>query len=237
MDAYTLIDNCFKEGHDKVNIVYSNGSKDSLRLFMSTSGVLAYKKKGSTRHGYAVSGLSGIIDVSPCTTKKQLTVKEDYLNNLSKFKKLFATKCHPNLWTDLQEGYAKLDVDLFDKFMKAQGTDTNDRHEMYKSLCAFCKDNDIHILTENRYKTTTLTSNKRNKWDKYPESIVEKIKDHLDKKEDFHYYWNANYDVSMEGKQCDSGYKGWFSLEFKGCGNGHYYLLVNENLAVFAEDD
>ena len=31
--------------------------------------------------------------------------------------------------------------------------------------------------------------------------------------------------------------KAWYSEEYRGCGNGHYYLALNENVAWFCEDD
>ena len=32
-------------------------------------------------------------------------------------------------------------------------------------------------------------------------------------------------------------YRGFYSEEFKGCGNGHYYLLFDATHAIFYEDD
>ena len=45
----------------------------------------------------------------------------------------------------------------------------------------------------------------------------------------------VSYDVTFEysaGKQ-----KAWYSEEYRNCGNGHYYLAVDHNTAVFCEDD
>ena len=45
----------------------------------------------------------------------------------------------------------------------------------------------------------------------------------------------ANYDVSVEydpGKQ-----KGWYSEEYRNCGNGHYYLMLDGSTALFCEND
>lgn len=45
----------------------------------------------------------------------------------------------------------------------------------------------------------------------------------------------TNYDVSFE-YNAELG-KAWYSEEYKGCGNGHYYLALDNNLALFCEDD
>lgn len=62
------------------------------------------------------------------------------------------------------------------------------------------------------------------------------IKKALSDKTDYHTGCiPVNYDVSFDynaGKK-----KAWYSEEYKGCGNGHYYLAVDHNTAVFCEDD
>lgn len=48
----------------------------------------------------------------------------------------------------------------------------------------------------------------------------------------------TSYDVSFELKFSDDSYpRAWYSEEYHGCGNGHYYLALSENLAIFCEDD
>lgn len=45
----------------------------------------------------------------------------------------------------------------------------------------------------------------------------------------------VNYDVSF---QYDAEKKkAWYSEEYRNCGNGHYYLALDNNLALFCEDD
>ena len=45
----------------------------------------------------------------------------------------------------------------------------------------------------------------------------------------------AGYDVTYEFDP--ERMKAWYSEEYRGCGNGHYYLAFDENLAVFCEND
>ena len=44
----------------------------------------------------------------------------------------------------------------------------------------------------------------------------------------------SSYDVSYS---YDGDSKAWYSEEFRGCGNGHYYLALDESHAMFYEDD
>lgn len=45
----------------------------------------------------------------------------------------------------------------------------------------------------------------------------------------------ASYDVSFEYSPEQN--KAWYSEEFRGCGNGHYYLALNSTHALFYEND
>lgn len=45
----------------------------------------------------------------------------------------------------------------------------------------------------------------------------------------------VNYDNSFE-YNAEKG-MAWYSEEYRDCGNGHYYLALNENVAWFCEDD
>ncbi len=45
----------------------------------------------------------------------------------------------------------------------------------------------------------------------------------------------AGYDVSFEYDAEKK--KAWYSEEFRGCGNGHYYIALDANTALFVEDD
>ena len=45
----------------------------------------------------------------------------------------------------------------------------------------------------------------------------------------------VNYDVSYEYNAETK--KAWYSEEYINCGNGHYYLAIDENTAIFCEND
>ena len=46
------------------------------------------------------------------------------------------------------------------------------------------------------------------------------------------------YDMSVSTKTYENGDKwGWLSMEYKDCGNGHYYLLINDNDFIYTDKD
>lgn len=70
--------------------------------------------------------------------------------------------------------------------------------------------------------------------------VKEQIKEAMAQKRDTLQVARTSYDVSFELRQPtkDVPYiRAWYSEEYKGCGNGHYYLALSENCAIFCEND
>ena len=49
--------------------------------------------------------------------------------------------------------------------------------------------------------------------------------------------WENGYDNSVEIANRDGEKLAWYSEEYRGCGNGHYYLMFDATHAIFYEDD
>ena len=65
--------------------------------------------------------------------------------------------------------------------------------------------------------------------------IKEEIAQRLEKKESCMFSARVSYDVSFE---YNAEYKrAWYSEEYKNCGNGHYYLAIDNTTAVYYEVD
>ena len=71
------------------------------------------------------------------------------------------------------------------------------------------------------------------KWDN--KRIKDEIKKRLESKTDYTARETVGYDVSFEYKADHN--KAWYSEEYRGCGNGHYYLALNNSQALFCEND
>jgi hypothetical protein len=61
------------------------------------------------------------------------------------------------------------------------------------------------------------------------------IKEALKNKKETSASGRTNYDVSFSYNPTVQ--KAWYSEEFRGCGNGHYYLALDATHALFYEDD
>ena len=67
------------------------------------------------------------------------------------------------------------------------------------------------------------------------EYVLARIKAALEHKVESRESARASYDVSFSYNPELS--KAWYSEEYKGCGNGHYYLALDAAHALFYEDD
>ena len=92
-----------------------------------------------------------------------------------------------------------------------------------------------HIITDYIWELSdcTLKSMYFGKWDNT--TIKDNIRRALAEKKKHSESVTVNYDVSFEYNP--ELKKAWYSEEYRNCGNGHYYLALSENTAVFAEND
>ena len=83
-----------------------------------------------------------------------------------------------------------------------------------------------------RHRPTTVATQGAAQWTRNA------IASHFALREDFSRHWRSSYDCTASGRRCPDGvYRAWLSAEYKDCGNGHYYLLLDGFHAIFAEDD
>ncbi|MBR2870678.1 MAG: hypothetical protein IKB98_04810 [Clostridia bacterium] len=92
-----------------------------------------------------------------------------------------------------------------------------------------------HIITDYIWELSecTLKSMYFGKWDNA--IIKDNIRRALAEKKKHSESVTVSYDVSFEYNP--ELKKAWYSEEYRNCSNGHYYLALSENTAVFAEND
>ena len=66
-------------------------------------------------------------------------------------------------------------------------------------------------------------------------SCKENIRNAIKDKKDISVSERVQYDVSFNYDASKNA--AWYSEEYRGCGNGHYYIALDENMAWFCEDD
>lgn len=74
-----------------------------------------------------------------------------------------------------------------------------------------------------------------NTW--YAEREKHNLHTAIEEKRNYSAKWKNGYDCSVEVSFDNGMARGWYSEEYVGCGNGHYYLLFDEKHAIFYEND
>jgi hypothetical protein len=220
------------KAHDKqtFTITWSNGTKTKNRLFVSSNGMLCEFKKGCRRWGYPISPYN-IVSIE-CIVKKVVTPVDIFRRNVKNVIKYLSAS---GLWSPMLET-AKVFLTLPDEvLLKA-----NDNWDTYHALMNgdlkgyqwFGIDCFFHLFTDKAIKTVNY-----DRWSR--EYDTKAVADHIANKQRYSIKWRKGYDNSLELKFEDNCpyHRGWYSEEYKDCGNGHYYFLLDEKHVLFGEND
>jgi len=209
----------------KAVINYEDGTVRDARLVISSNDELMMLAKGRRRYGYELWRTCrdhGEIKAIILTIPDRITPAQAYVKDLRRLQDYVRKHGDPRLWDDYR---AKLEAITDDKIAQLEQTDCASHYEAWKLA------GEIGLPRIEGFKTLTLKSCKA------PVYVIEGIRKALGR-EAFAYAWRGSYDYSVSGKRCDDGvYRAWLSAEYRGMGNGHYYLLIDAEHAIFCEDD
>lgn len=208
-----------------IGAVGTNGRKD--RFFISDGGDLCRFKPRSRQRGYPVyaSDLESykqfVFPASPLTGDEKL--KKEY-RLIEKYKRMAGEASFTNHF--IRDCVALPDFEMWRTDLVEPSSWEKDKEARPKTLY------ELHITTGTNIDGKVISLNRIAK--KYPreiESLREAIRDKLARIV-IGGRWAkfAGYDISIETEyNTESGdFRGFLSLEYAGCGNGYYYLLIND---------
>ena len=218
-----------KSIHDSNNynflVTYANGDKDRKRLFISRDGYVCEFKKRSRTRGRCISCEELWRSVEPIAQNTdKVTICRRNTKNIIKY--LTAS----GLWPDILENMKKLQQ------LKDEDLEYLNKCDYYEHG-EYLKDRGIEHISVDMYlslisKRGIITINwggATNEW------IKRGWLNALSEKRKYSMRWTVNYDNSVEYNP--EGNRAWYSEEYRGCGNGHYYILLDEKHAAFREDN
>ena len=234
--TYDQIKQVVKEnGVGRYLLVYSDGRKEIRRLAIGSCGSLLEMCKKSKRYGCYIYP-KNVVDIKPIKTEPQSEMGK--LLKLYKKAKNVWLKAHPNLWEDYAEGYKNITDKEVELFLFAHAGDS-DLYERFKEFLNSkgCETYSLFYGVNVVYLSSLKPT--RSGWEEY-EKMMKELKHNLDNKINCEYHWQGFYDYSLRVnfKDYKNGYGcAFLSCEYRGCGNWHYYYLVNEKMAIHVEDD
>lgn len=225
------------------NVRLKNGKLKKMKLFIA-DGEPCYIAKGKSNYGYVLTAHDGIEEwVSIDFPTKRTTEKEKFHKRLKRVIKLLEAS---GLWSELLTSFKAINDNYFDEVynMLFKVYDKNEPHEAwsgnYNNYNKWFETHNLphiscdmfHALNMDKgIKTFNLHSYEK-------ERITNAILEHINEKTEYHYAWRKGYDNRLTldlGK--DGVMRGWYSEEYLNCGNGHYYIMLDANHALYCEDD
>lgn len=199
------------------NLFVVDGEKK--RLFFSANGNICEFAKHSTKRGYILSD-STISNIKSC-----LPFSADITLLYKRLGMLISKLEKSGLWSDLKDSLKKLHSYGFDEFKRYASLDHTQCKEWEDS-------HNAHIGLDNLIGTLKMGFKSINFDSDYLKKHVSQC---LSQRVELRTAWRKGYDNSIE--YSPSRNKAWYSEEYKNCGNGHYYLMINATQAIFCEND
>lgn len=240
MDYYKAKDYILKEiektGFKRQSFIVktNSGKRKQMQMFIADNGLLCYKTNARANFGYSLSFYE-IEDWASVTVKKPFQASVKLVRKRAKECVDMLTKS--GLWSDIKEGMEqvlKMSDSEIAQFIK-------DGKEDYYTHVWKNEEGRYPFMVSKEYFGNLLA---KRCWSSIPfatwsrERLTKELGEHIDKRENYKYDWSNGYDCSVEVHYDEDGVgRGWMSMEYVGCANGHYYLLLDEKHAMFYEDD
>lgn len=241
-DFYKQLKDDYKEDKSpkSYRVVFEDGTKKVMRTFWSNHDRIAYHGKGMKTHGYSISYYPyyNIATITLIRHKSQADL-DIFLSKRIK-KRMLAAKAmleKSGLWQDILKEINDVLSMGEDTIMEiAKAINMGSYEHFYKEATKDGKFPFIH--------TTQVFESFASKrcWTSIPyerEIHQRLIREAIKNGTRYGTGWHGSYDyyVEVSTSKEDGKARGWFSAEYKNCGNGHYYLLFDESHAIFYEDD
>lgn len=221
-EIINIIEQSYNEDRNKNFIVIIDGKKHKKKLFVSGNNlVYEYAKRNK---GYECFDTDKWSEIYPQPKTDNTTLMRKRLN------KVYVYLCKSGLW-----GKYKKDVEFL---LSLSNTDLQKLVESnYETYCKFKEQNGLHISGDMFFNLLSKGI-KTIKYEKYTslEDSADFAKAIKERKE-FSRKWYNCYDISIDCKPVQDDMYAWYSEEYKGCLNGHYYIALDEKHVWFCEDD
>lgn len=221
----------------RVNLI--GGGSKIVRLWQTDDGRIAIMDKGRKKWGHELSSWSDHYE--DWATLR--LVEHDEIDYYKRFVKRATDALkmlnETGLWKDIKESIEH----FFNLSETEQRELVNDimtnsyelfYHEVYKENGKYSWVSGYQVFEAFARKTCWKSIAWR-KWER--ERMSAEVAECIKNGKKFHRRWENGYDNTVEVDEKDGYKRAWYSEEYRGCGNGHYYLMFDATHAIFYEDD
>ena len=220
----------------RVNLL--GGGSKIVRLWKADDGRIAIMGKGRKKWGHELSCYDHYEDWATLRL-----VEHDEIDYHKRFVKratdALKMLTESGLWPDIKqsiEHFFALTESEQKELVNDIMTDSYELfyHEIYKENGKYSWVSGYQAF-ESFVRKTCWKSIAWHKWER--ERMSAEVAECIKNGTDFHRRWENGYDNSVEIANRDGKKLAWYSEEYRGCGNGHYYLMFDATHAIFYEDD
>jgi hypothetical protein len=219
----------------------TNGKTKVVRLWLSEMGSVCIMGKGKkTRGHYLNSGYyqetQDWVSLVPCS--EDVNYLKRTIQRARKTREILAKS---GLWEEIREeieAFLELPQEQIEEFVKDAREDFYEL--VYMEIRKFGEGKYPWLSTYQVFDTIVNSKRcfKSPKIDRHRSFIKKDISTAIESKTNYHSRWTNGYDNTISVEVCKDGkFRGWYSEEYRQCGNGHYYLLFDATHAIFYEDD
>lgn len=228
--AKKIVSEALEQGVKYFKIIFLDGTVKKTRLTIYYDDIHEYAK-GCRRYVYSLPiPYSKVKEIQPMSGKKysDLLVADVLYHG-----RAFWQKRHINLWPEGEKWASLSDNEILALSMGFMNDIQGLKEYLYEQDFIMYGFPDWKKVI---YLSSCHPADKRQK-EEFKQKLIE-LKNALDNKQEFEYWWEGFYDYSVSIKLYSDGYlRGFLNAEYRGKGNGHYYILINEKMALFVEDD
>lgn len=203
----------------RFNVYYSepNFNLTNTRLFVSASGDICEFNKGSRRYGHRLDYMQYLTGIEVAGRKSNLSDSEVFAKNAKRLVEMLKAS---GLWKRIVNDIENTYQFNYDKM--------NEREPDFAHSILKWNVKKMNFRPKYRryYKEEANELN---------EMRLEKIKEAMANKVACSVTADGNYDVRFNYDPEKE--MAWYSEEYKGCLNGHYYLAINATHAIYYEKD
>ena len=220
----------------RVNLI--GGGSKIVRLWKADDGRIAIMGKGRKKWGHELSCYDHYEDWATLRL-----VEHDEIDYHKRFVKRATDALkmlnESGLWTDIKqsiEHFFALTESEQKELVNDIMTDSYELfyHEVYKENGKYSWVHGYQVF-ESFVRKTCWKSIAWHKWER--ERMSAEVAECIKNGKEFHRRWVNGYDNSVEVANRNGEKLAWYSEEYRGCGNGHYYLMFDATHAIFYEDD
>ena len=204
-----------------------------IRCFKKDANTVFVYARGSRKYGRYMDTVSFLAKATPIV-KTKADLENEWHSRCKKCEKRLEKS---GLWPELRVIFHNLQKISYDDWVGMKRCDRNSEEaKTYIKKYPFISSDGTSIVWD--YMSEVSAANCKSMYfgkglnDSYKKDIKNAI---LNKQAYSTGRIQLNYDVSFQFKP--EKMQAWYSEEYRNCGNGHYYLALDESAALFYEDD